>query len=522
MPGRFKLIRWSLEKLTPPWRDAPSLYLHVRDNPNATELPDQKREPNKIQFAAGAWDGVVSHHMGGSEKKSARVDKLEQALENLLRFSTNENLNALYQEIVADSIYSIADEIVKRVATRIPRVQPEIAAIGRYFVKGADKREATKFGIILLSVAGNKSDIPLLETLARNDEFALFAAVALARLVDDPEQCLWRLARKVHGWGRIHLVERLDGTTNPQIQDWMLREGFRNSVMDNYLAELCARNGKLDEVLEQRELDRPLLDSAADLLSAILEGGPSAGIDDYEHAPQALQAYMKHLSPNSDLKLSHFLTVDQIHKFLTSDHSWEQRFAKGWTTELYTGLRAHCEAVLGWDEWRPKAERELNSDDEVVFYIADRVAGSLGLNTWEIHFERVRKAPLQASWYHLMQMTDGSNIDRVLEFAISVIPEEKIMAGTRNALGLGPGYEPHRTLDTVLQDLRRFPGRGWQLIKMGIQSSVVRNRNMALSALQEWPREQWPAEALALLQQAERVEPNPDLKQRLSQAVQVH
>jgi len=521
---RLKLIRWSLEKLTPPWRDAPSLYLHIRDNPNATELPDQKREPDKIQFAAGAWDGVVSHHMGGSgaEKKSARVDKLEQALEYLLRFSTNENLNALYQEIVADSIYSIADDIVKRVATRVPRVQPEVAAIGRYFVKGADKREATKFGIILLSVAGDKSDIPLLETLARNDEFALFAAIALARLVDDPEQCLWRLAQKVHGWGRFHLVERLDGTSNPEIQNWMLREGFRNSVMDNYLAELCARNGRLHEALLQREIDLPLLDSAADLLSAILEGGPSAGIDDYEHAPQALQSYVQHLSPNSDLKLNHFLTVDQIHRFLTSEDSWHKRFTRGWTTQLYTDLRESCEAVLGWPEWRIKAEQQLNSDDGLIFYMADTVARRLGLNTWENHFERVRKSPLKASWFNLMQLTDESNIGRVLEFAIAVIPEGKIVAGPKNALGLGPGYEAHGALDSILQELRRFPGRGWQLIKLGIQSSVVRNRNMALNALQEWPREQWPAEALTLLQQAELIESNPELRQRLGQAVQVH
>lgn len=225
---KIKLIRWSLDKLAPPWGNAPSIYTYIRDNPNVHDLPDEKREPNKIRFAAGAWDGVVSHHMGGSsaDKASARAEKLEQALENLLRFSTDQNLNTLYQEVVAESIYSIADEVVKRVATRVPRVQPEIAAIGRYFVTGADQREATKFGIILLSVAGEKADFPLLETLAGHDEFALFAAVALTRLVDDPEQCIWRLAQRVHGWGRIHLVERLDGTSNHEIQDLDAARGF--------------------------------------------------------------------------------------------------------------------------------------------------------------------------------------------------------------------------------------------------------------------------------------------------------
>ena len=520
---RFKLIRWSLEKLTPPWGSAPSIYAYVRDNPNAHDLPDEKREPNNIRFAAGAWDGVVSHHMAGSgaEKKSTRVDKLEQALENLLRFSTNDDLNALYQEVVAESIYSIADEIVKRVATRIPRVQKEVAAIGRYFVTGADHRDGTKFGIILLGVAGEKADFALLETLAGHDEFALFAAVALARLVDDPEQCIWRLAQKVHGWGRVHLVERLDGTSNQEIQDWMLREGFRNSILYNYLAELCARNGKLHEVLQQREIDMPLLDSVAELLGGILDGGPSAGIDDYDHAPEALQGYLAHLKQNSGLKLSHFITVDQIHRFLTSDDSWEKRFTNGWTSEIYADLRARCEAVLGWNEWRTKAEQALDSDDELLFYQADTVAGRLSLSTWEYHFKRVQKAPLKRSWYRLMQLSDESNIDPVLEFALTVLPAEKIGSGPRDDLGLGPGFEYHHVLDTVLQDLARFPERGWELIHMGLQSSVVRNRNMALKALLSWPREQWPSEAFPLLKQAESLEPNADLKQRLAKAIQV-
>ncbi|HEY6252746.1 MAG TPA: hypothetical protein VI685_22545 [Candidatus Angelobacter sp.] len=174
-----------MDKLAPPWGNAPSIYVHIRDNPNSPDLPDEKREPNKIRFAAGAWDGVVSHHMESSAPAQAaeRADKLEQALENLLRFSTDQNLKALYQAVTAESIYSIADELLKRVATRIPRVRPEIAAIGRYFVTGSDQREATKFGMILLSAAGDSGDIPVLETLAGHDEFALFAGFALSRLV---------------------------------------------------------------------------------------------------------------------------------------------------------------------------------------------------------------------------------------------------------------------------------------------------------------------------------------------------
>src|SRR5712691_327579 len=122
-------------------------------------------------------------------------------------------------------------------------------------------------------MAGTRFDAPLLETLALNDEFTLFAALALARVVDDPGQALWDIAKRVHGWGRIQVVERLSGTHNPEIQAWMLREGFRNQVMDGYLAGICARTGNLHRALGSSRIDRQLLDGAAGIIRALIEGG---------------------------------------------------------------------------------------------------------------------------------------------------------------------------------------------------------------------------------------------------------
>ncbi|MGH9455282.1 MAG: hypothetical protein ACRD2O_15080 [Terriglobia bacterium] len=88
----------------------------------------------------------------------------------------------------------------------------------------------------------------------------------------------------VHGWGRIQIVDRLVRTHDPQIQAWLLREGFRNSVMDEYLACICARADRLHEALKASGVDRPLLDGAAGIFRALIAGGPAEGIDEYEHA----------------------------------------------------------------------------------------------------------------------------------------------------------------------------------------------------------------------------------------------
>lgn len=521
---RLKFVEWSLDPLTPPWGNAPSIYSYIRDNPNSSELPDEKKEPNQIKFAAGAWDGVISHHMGGSEpaKISARADKIEQALENLLRFSTNNNLKALYDAVTSDQIFPLADELAKRAAERVPRVQPEVAAIGRYFAIGADRREAVKFGILLLAAAGDASDLKALETLAGHDEFTLYAAVASTRLVDDPEQCLWRLAQKVHGWGRIQLVERLDGTSNPKIQDWMLREGFRNRIMNNYLAGICALTGKLHEALAAPSIDPALLDSAGELLSALLEDGPSAGIDDYEYAPEALAGYVTQVARAVNPRLEHFVTVNQVLSFLDHEPRWQDELPNGWSLDLRNKLRGLCQAIVWRDGWRSQAERELASEDDYRFHIADQVASALGQNTWPHHFERIRKDPLGSSWFRLMQLTDESNIDQVLDFATTVLPLDRIATGPSSELGLGREFAAEQALDWILQDLPRFPGHGWPLIKAGLQSRVTRNRNLAVTALLAWPREEWLADAFSALQQASRLEPDEQVRKRMGEAVKVH
>ena len=75
-----------------------------------------------------------------------------------------------------------------------------------------------------------------------------------------------------------------------------------------------------------------------------------------------------------------------------------------------------------------------------------------------------------------------------------------------------PGVRPHRALDWVLQDLRRFPGTGWPLIRAGLRSPVTRNRNMAVQALASWGRGAWPQDAELLVRQAARAEPREDTR----------
>jgi hypothetical protein len=514
---------WSLTNLLPTW-NGQSLYEFVQANGGAANLPEQsKRDENKIGWTAGALDGVTSHHLFDPEgdEQQQRITEVVRALEALLKRATEENLSNLYAIVQKEPLISSAEDLQKVIRAKLlNRYKSRIRETGRYLTTRADDRENVKLGILLIELSGDESDRLAMELLATHDEFTLYAAVALTHLVSDPEQILWDVAKRVHGWGRVQVVERLNGTQNRDIQAWMLREGFRNNVMDEYLAGICAKTGKLHEALKPAHVDDALLDGAADILKALVLGGPADSIDDYPHAPEAVRRYLEHAADAPDLSLAHLLCIARLKHFVSNEDGWEQRLSLGWTAEMREMARVMCSDLIDCPEWKDKVFRGLKSEANQVFYQADSAAQQLGISTREIHFDKVRAAPLTSfSWYRLLQQTDEAQIAEVLDFAARALPLEEIATGPADSLGFGERYEAHRALDWILQDLKRFPERGWNFLRTGIQSPVTRNRNMALNAILEWPRAAWPEDAEWLLRGALQSEPNGNLRERLKKAL---
>ena len=361
--------------------------------------------------------------------------------------------------------------------------------LARSFVTEAPDREPVKFGIALLGLFRQPGDEELFQTLGRHDEFTLFCAVAIANASEDHDEALWTLARNVTGWGRIHVVERLARTENPAIKNWLLREGFRNSVMYEYLAGTCARAGGLLAALSEDRVDRELLTAAGEIIQALIAGGPAEGIDDYEDARPVIESYLGHMASSAET-IEDFLHVNSIKGYLAEDDSrWAGRYDAGWTAGRREALRSACASILGRPEWAGRVRAKLSSEDEPAFAHADQAAKALGIDTWDIHWRRLQQKPADPGrWYHVMALCDEDRIGKVIEFAEANLDLAAIATGAGDELGLGRGFEPHSCLDYVLQDLRRFPGKGSALIEAGLKSPVVRNRNMAVAALAGWSR----------------------------------
>jgi hypothetical protein len=228
-------------------------------------------------------------------------------------------------------------------------------------------------------------------------------------------------------------------------------------------------------------------------------------MDDYDDGAAAVEAYLRHLEQPS--RLEQLLAVDAIRGFLDRDGDWSARERRGWTLDRRRRLRARCAAIVSVPRWKEDVATGLEAQDGVAFGLADRAARVIGIDTWEKHYARLR-AGNDGSWYAVMQTRDPARVDRVIALAEGRLPLARIATGPADELGLGPQWGPHGNLDFVLQDLHRFPGKGWTLISAGLRSPDVRNRHMALRAFSRWGRPRWPRGAEALLRAARAAEPD--------------
>ena len=290
--------------------------------------------------------------------------------------------------------------------------------------------------------------------------------------------------------------------------------------MYEYTAATCARAGGLLAALSEDGVDRGLLTSAGEILRALIAGGPAEGIDDYEDARPVVDSYLGHMASSAET-VEDLLHVHAIGGYLDEDDSrWASRYDAGWTAEARGRLRSECEAILANPEWADRVRAKLGSEDELEFFHADLAAKALGIDTWDVHRRRLREEPTDPGrWYHVMALCDEARIGEVVAFAEASIDLPAIATGAGDELGLGPGFEPHRCLDYVLQELRRFPGEGPALIEAGLRSPVVRNRNMAIAALAGWPREGLPSGLAGSLERAAGDEPDEGVRERMLKAL---
>ncbi|MEO8697585.1 MAG: hypothetical protein ABI658_29055 [Acidimicrobiales bacterium] len=502
-----------------------SIFEHVRthaltDVPGLTTggetLPDEDkvRQSTRVGWSAGALDGVGTHHMSGDAASAAAVEHLAVAAAAAMAQASRRHLESFYASVESARALDVIDSLIEALRQR-GSTRDDVRDLGMWLSTTVPDREPVKLGIALLGVVGlDERTLDIVRVLGRHEEFTLFAAVAFRNGLTTAEPELFALAHHVRGWGRIQLVERLASTSDATIKRWILREGFRNSVMYEYLAYLAATTGDLAAELTVPHPDRELLTAAGEILTALYNGGPTSDIDDYADGALATDRFTAHMSTLAET-VDDALATWEIERFVTADGDWTERASRGWTLEFRSTAAARCRDILAAPKWDPAVRTGLAAQDRSLVWRADRLAPRVGIDAYPSH-----RASLDVNivdpwvWQRALALSNSERSDELLALATARLPLDDVATGALDEMGFGPGFEAHMSVDAVLGHLQGRPGKAPRVVLAALRSPVTRNRNGALRALATWPREAWPDGSVARIAEIAVQDPNDKTREQ--------
>ena len=475
-------------------------------------LPDE--DPAREQLMVGSvLDGIRTHHFGSDPDAEAAARIADLVADLVTGPPTLRACAELHAALAGQPALQLADGLGEQVRRRdLPA--PRVRATGRWLAEHGTRRDAVAGGIVLLGVAGDGRDRDLLLLLGALEDLTLYAVVALARTQPDPDRAVFDMARRVAAWGRIQAVERLEGTSDPQIRSWLLREGFRNEVMNEYLAHLAATTGDLYTALLDPEPDEALLDGAGGIIDALCAvGGPVKDIRDYPDGPAVISRYLT-LIRDRAASLARVSTVLELGRFLGSGEAADLHWGSGSRQELQDA----CRVLARRPPWHAVVQDALASPDLPAFRLALWPAAQLGIPTRQRVRGRLRTDPFDGYlWQSLLEDCPEAEIDDLITLARELLPLADLATGPASTRGPGPSYAPDHALDLIVTWLGAYPGRGWILIKTALRNRIIRCRNMAIRTLTLWPVHTIPADAAAAVRDALRAEPEAKTRDAMEQ-----
>lgn len=243
-------------------------------------------DDGKIKWADGAMDGVTLYHMGTSAADENELVLMEQAVRATAEGNLEKSIELFTELGKLKSALSLIDNLQQFIIEHQNELTARnVLVTSAKIVRQSEDRECVKYGLAMLelfNIGKIEELISMVTTIGLSDEFTLFALFILLKLEDGNER-IFELAKKVHGWGRIHAIERLEPSTD-EIKNWILMEGVHNDILPAYSALTCWNKANVAQIIKG-DLSEDMVKGIKDIINGLLDEGPVAGcstIKDWE------------------------------------------------------------------------------------------------------------------------------------------------------------------------------------------------------------------------------------------------
>jgi hypothetical protein len=487
--------------------------------PGGTRLPDEaESDPSEVTvtFAPGLIDEILERGTEVADEQAA-ADSFRLIQEVVRHPSATGPHEALNEDLCGKENLGFLDPLVSQVY-HAGFGRQEIRDLALGLATRSSDRTPVKVGVVLLGLCATIQDRDILLSLGRHEEFTHYVGVALTNAFEDAEPLLWELAKAVESWGRINLVRQLASTRSPEIKAWILKEGNSDDFPAQFmLAYIAATTGELASALSAQEIDDIVYMAAGRILMNLIAARTNPtlkDIDDYADGPEAIRRYLAHAARKQDT-LEGFAPLALIVDYLelrsgeepsvlgvTERRRNRRPLPKGWTKKELERSATHSRWILHRSAWRELIQDGLRSEDVRTFHLAEHAAKWLGDDTFPMILDRIRRFPTDDSvWTQATtRAQDIGQWDEVLQAAI-----ERLSRHDTREVRMFPWW-----MLMISQEMQRFPGRGWPLVRTALEGPLVIERQFGLRGL-SWFLEdgwRWPTDADDVLDPMARSDPD--------------
>lgn len=300
-----------------------SIYECIKENLRDGVLPQDYRLPqdaeSSLHLAPGTRDGMYAFHSVPEPISDADKDSIKEFL-----------------EAASAGDYEKAEELVLLLGNKSKAI-PVMADVQQYIADHVDDLDSEKLfqfacilmeqsadietvkfglGISMLFVCTDEGYMDTVRTLGCYDEFTLPAVINMLEW-GRPVEEVFALVKKVHGWGRIFAVDRLEPATQ-EISDWIFTEGIDNTIDPGYSVFTCWMASQADQRIK-KPLSKDDYRAAARMIEALLKDTPAPGLSIFNNASEILNDFLDRVqeqeSPDQELikKIRDF-AADQDHE----------------------------------------------------------------------------------------------------------------------------------------------------------------------------------------------------------------
>ncbi len=478
-----------------------------------TLAPYKNMNPNAVNFADGAEDGIRLYHMKtepDQEIIDEIIDLIKQVNEDNIE-QTCVAIDKLYEEKSIKTFHNI-NSIIHGIKENADEINLDaMLKFSICVVVNTRNVEMMKLGIVVLgmiNISENKLIVELIQKIALSDELTLYANYAIEAW-DNANDVRFMLAKKVEGWGKIHLVSTLE-VTSENIREWLITEGCKNDVDLGYLANVVAHKINLTNVLRRNNLNKRELNGISEIMEGLLEEGPCEGIEEFENYIEILELYIdKFKSVIDDINFYHIPVV--ILEFLSQKNLTPEE------QEIVTTIQNLIESSNAVQTLK----QAIKSGDMQQFGQALKVISfDKNIELSDDIFEAFSQSPFERfyAFEHLLKTQIYK--EKAIELMEKSQNFEQHYENPKPILWNNNEYSTN--LIFIIQMLSGYPFVCSNIVAAGLMSKTMQPRNAALNTIKNWVNiskkniEEFPPIIYSALQKLQKTEIIKSYKERIN------